>query len=195
LPKYPVIVFLWGLLIAGSCQQPEKAVPNTLGNRYFDVPGFIRSQVALLQAQKPVAIKRVQESEASTETKTIQNPNWNKELATFAELDLNRPAFRNAYNITRQTDSAGLVSEIYRKKAGNEGDIQLLVVTFDSQKQVKAIRAVRESNNILISTHQEMQLLCTTASGTTRISSFGISGRQKPIVFDTLRYAIVTKIK
>lgn len=159
------------------------------------MPGFIREQVTLLQNRQPTAVKTVQEAGKKTETKTLRNPNWHKELETFAELDINKPAFRNAYKITRQTDSAGAVTEIYQKKPGTDGDIQLLTVTKNASQQVQAIRAVRQSRNMLLANSTEMQLLCDTKTGTSYVRSFRISGQQDPIVFNTLRYVIVTQVR
>ena len=193
--RYFVLNLLCGLLFLGACQEPENKVASPVNNIYFDVPGFIREQVTLLQAQKPTAVKTVQEAGKKNETKTIHNPNWNKELETFAELDINKPAFRNAYNITRQTSSDGAVTEIYQKKPDTEGDIQLLTVTKNADQQVQAIRAIRQSSNMLLTNSTEMQLLCDTKTGTSYVRSFRISGQQDPIVFKTLRYVIVTQIR
>jgi hypothetical protein len=195
LQRYFVLTLLCGLLFIGACQEPEKKITAPVNNIYFDVPGFIREQVTLLQARKPTAVKTVQEAGKQIETKTLQNPNWTKELEVFAELDINKPAFRNAYNITRQTSSTGSVTEIYQKKPDTDGDIQLLTVTKNADQQVEAIRAVRESSNVLLSNSTEMQLLCDTKTGTSFVRSFRISGRQKPIIFDTLRYVIITQIR
>lgn len=193
--RYFVLTFLCGLLLLGACQEPEKKTISPVNNKYFDVPGFIREQVTLLQARKPTAVKTVQEAGKQIETKTLQNPNWNKELEVFAELDLNKPAFRNSYNITRQTNSDGAVTEIYQKKPDTDGDIQSLTVTKSANQQVQAIRAVRQSSNMLLTSSTEMQLLCDTKTGTSYVRSFRISGQQTPIVFNTLRYVIVTQIR
>lgn len=193
--KYLFVYWFSGFLLLGACQEAQNNQVKAASSRYFDVPAFIRRQVALLNSQKPVAVKSVMESNQIAESKTINNPNWSKELESFAELDLNRPAYRNAYNITRQVDSAGRVTEIYRKKPDTEGNIQLLAVTTDQSKKVFAIRAIRKSENLLLSNQTELEFFTDTKSGDNRVRSFKISGQQKPIFFDTLHYVIMTQIR
>ena len=190
-----IIGLLCGFLFLGACQEPAKNPLRPVNNQYFDVPGFIREQVTLLNALQPTAVKKVQENGEQTEIKTLTDLNWHKELETFAELDLNKPAFRNAYTITRQTDGAGSVTETYQKNPGTEGNIQSLEIIKNTNQQVKAIRAVRKSSNMLLDSSTEMQLLCDTKTGTNYVRSFRISGQQKPIIFNTLRYVIITQIR
>jgi hypothetical protein len=181
------------LLLTGACQEPAPK-PAPARALYFDVPGFIQSQTTLLEQENPGALKSVVENQQSRESKTLHNLQWQKELAVFADLDLNKPAFRNAFAITRQTDAAGLVTETYRKKPGTEGDITFLSVTRGPGQQVQALRATRKNENPLISTQQEVALTCAPKNGRLRIQTFRIAGRQKPIIFDSLYYLIITEI-
>lgn len=181
--------------MAGACQEPVTQKPAPARALYFDVPGYIRSQAALLEQDNPRAFKSVVENRQVRENKTLQNLQWHKELAAFSELDLNKPAFRNAFEVSRQTDTAGLVTETYRKKPGTEGDIVLLSVTTGPDRQVRALRAIRKNENPLITTSQQLALRCTPHQGRFRIRRLKISGRQKPIIFDSLQYLIITEIR
>lgn len=164
-------------------------------HEYFDLAGFIQEQAQLLNTQKPAAVKSVQEAGETAETKVVNNLNWTKELESFAEVDLNKPAFRNAYTVSRETQTNGVVTETYRRKPETESAIQLMAVTRSGQNQVMAIQAVQESSNLLISTRKEMQLTCNTKNGVNRVQSFRIKGEQKPLLFDALHYTIVTEIR
>jgi hypothetical protein len=181
--------------MAGACQEPVTEKPAPDKALYFDVPGFIRSQAALLEKDNPRVLKSVVENQQVRESKTLHNLRWNKELAAFSELDLNKPAFRHAFAVTRQADTAGLVTETYRKKPGTEGNIVLLSVTTGPDQQVRALRAIRKNQNPLITTSQQLELSCTYKNGRLRVQRFKISGRQKPVIFDSLQYLIITEIR
>jgi hypothetical protein len=181
--------------MAGACQEPVTEKPAPDKALYFDVPGFIHAQAALLEKDNPRAFKSVVENGQVRERKTLQNLNWHKELAAFADLDLNKPAFRGAFAVTRQPEAAGLVTETYRKKPGTKGDIAWLTVTTGPDRQVRALRAIRQNKNPLITTSQQLELSCANKNGRFRVQRFNISGRQKPVIFDSLQYLIVTEIR
>jgi len=194
LQKYSVLSWVLGLFLLVSCQDTTPGPPFSTQTEYFNIAGFIQEQVRLLNAQKPVAVKSVQESGETTETKTVKNLNWAKELESFAEIDLNKPAFRNAYTVTRQAQN-GTLTETYRRKPDTESEIQLVVVTIKDHNQVASIQAMRESDNMLISSRKEMRLTCNTKNGVNRVQSFRIEGEQKPLIFSALHYIISTEIR
>jgi hypothetical protein len=181
--------------MAGACQEPVTEKPAPAQALYFDVPGFIGSQAALLEKENPRVFKSVVENQQVQESKTLHNLRWHKELAAFSGLDLNKPAFRNAFTVTRQPDAGGLVTETYRKKPGAETDITLLSVTTGPDRQVRALRAIRQNENPLITTSQLLELSCVNNDGRFRVQRFKISGRQKPIIFDSLQYSIIAEIR
>jgi hypothetical protein len=183
------------LLSTGACQEPASPKPAPAQAFYFDVPGFIRSQARLLEKENPGAWKSVVENQHTRENKVLQDLKWNKELAVFSELDLNKPAFRNAYTVSRQADAAGLVTVSYRKKPGTEGDIAFLSVTTGPDQQVRELRAIRSNTNPLITSSQNLALSCANIKGRFRIQTFRIAGLQDPIFFDSLQYLIITEIR
>jgi hypothetical protein len=183
------------LLLAGACQEPATQKPAPVKALYFDVPGFIQSQVTLLEQENPGALKSVVENHQPRERKNLHNLKWSRELAVFAGLDLNKPAFRNTFTVTRRPAAGGGVTETYRQKPGTEGDISLLSVTTGPGQQVRALRAIRNNANPLIASSQELALTCKDKDGRSRIHTFRIAGRQKPIIFDTLSYLIITEIQ
>jgi hypothetical protein len=195
LQQLSFVAILSLLLMTGACQEPVTKKPAPAKALYFDVPGFIQTQVKLLEKENPVARKSVVENQQALEAKTLHNLRWQKELAAFAELDLNKPAFRNAFTITRHPDTAGGITETYRKKPGAEGNIELFAVTMGPDHQVRALQATRKNENPLISTSQHLELTCGNKTGHSRIQAFKISGRQKPLIFDSLQYLIITEIQ
>ena len=178
----------------GEKKSPEALVQPTTG-QYFDVVGFVEAQAALLKKEKPGAVKTVSENQKPTESKKVQNLDWEEELETFRELDINKPAFRNAYASTQQQDpTTGNTTITYRKKPGYDGNVQFLSVTTNGSGQVLGVQGLQESENILLKSRRELKLQCNTKNGAVRVISYTIRGFQKPIIFDALYYTIFTKI-
>lgn len=182
------------LLMAGACQEPVTKKPAPDKALYFDVPGFIQSQAAMLEAENPQALKMVMEKGQVQERKLLQDLEWPKELAVFSELDLNKPALRNSFLVKQLPDSAGLSTIIYQKKPGADGDIVFVAVTRNSRQQVQAIRAQRKNANSLITSTQHLALSCVEEDGRLRIQTIKIGGKQKTLFFDPLHYLIITEI-
>jgi hypothetical protein len=162
---------------------------------YFDVAGFVQEQAVWLEKEKPVVTKTVTENGANAETKKIANLNWEKELETFRELDINKPAFRNSYTSTRQQNPAtGITTLTYRKKPGFEGNVQYLVIDTDARGQVVSIRGLQEAQNLLLLSRRQLELRCHTKNGKSRVISYTIKGLQNPVIFETLHYAVFTRL-
>ena len=157
--------------------------------------GFVQAQAVVLANEKPIATNTVTENGKNAETKKVSNLNWQKELETFRELDINKPAFRNSYTTTRQQNpGTGLTTLTYRKKPGSDGKVQYLVITTDASGQVISMRGLQETRNVLLLSRRELQLRCHTKEGVSRVISYTVKGLQKPVIFKTLRYAVFTEI-
>lgn len=148
-----------------------------------------------MQKEKPVAVKKVIEAGRSSETKKITDLDWAEELGVFLELDLNKPAFRNAYTVTRQQDAqTKFITTTYRQKPGTGGNIQYLEIRTNASGQVQTIRGLQETKNLLLTTRRELQINCQTKNERTRLTSYRIQGLQQPVIFQELRYVISTEL-
>ena len=92
---YPVFFLL--LFISSSCTNPtQQDQPNV----YYDVLRFVKQQIVELSAQKPLVNKAI----SLNKTRSQQNTraiNWSRELELFTQADINKPALRSSYQITR----------------------------------------------------------------------------------------------
>lgn len=70
--------------------------------------GYFTKEVKRLQKQKPV-IEKTAHLNKQHETQTLSNINWEQELSSFIESDINKPAFKGFYT---QTNENG--EDIYR---------------------------------------------------------------------------------
>ncbi|MDB5263384.1 MAG: hypothetical protein JWQ14_2667 [Adhaeribacter sp.] len=193
---FRILVAFSTIFYLGACGGASTREENVQpAGPYFDVATFIQQQATLLNKEKPVVTKTVSENGAVAETKKVSNSDWRKELETFGELDINKPAFRNSYTSTRQQNPAtGLTTLTYRKKPGYDGTVQYLIIYTDSTGQVVRLRGLQETQNVLLLSRRELELRCHTKKGGSRVISYNIQGLQKPVIFDTLRYAVFAKI-
>lgn len=196
--RYIYLSLLSGLCIffLNACGEnaSEQARQVSTTDQYFDVAGFIKEQIILLNKENPAAVKTVTENNSQAETKQLQSLDWQDELESFTELDINKPAFQQAYTSRQQQDANGLTTITYTRKPGADGNIEYLTVSTDANGQVKYLRGVQKSKNILIQTYRELNMQCYTKNGSTRVSSYSIQGLQKPIILKGLRYKLITRI-
>lgn len=97
------VIATCGLSLISGLQSCKPDIKEDAGSRkYFDIQGFIKSECArLTKLNKPI-LKTVKHN-GVVETKKLVITNWNTELSLFSESDINKPAWRNSYNI--QADS------------------------------------------------------------------------------------------
>jgi hypothetical protein len=95
--RFAGVLFLISALTA--CAPDHKA--TTAGLKYFDIKGFFHADSArLTKLNKPV-FKTVYHNGA-TESKKVHIDNWGSELSLFSESDINRPAWKNSYNVVAE---------------------------------------------------------------------------------------------
>lgn len=77
-----------------SCQ-PATSPTNT-SQMFFSVPKFVADQTQLLHQQATQLDKQLHINQQK-EQQHIAQPNWEKELALFANTDINKAAWRESY--------------------------------------------------------------------------------------------------
>jgi len=79
---------------------PDKT-STTASTKYFDIKGYFHTDSArLTKLNKPV-FKTVYHN-GVTEKKRVHIDNWGTELSLFSESDINRPAWKDSYNILQE---------------------------------------------------------------------------------------------
>lgn len=87
------------MLIVASltgCTRTEKPLP--VKSKLFDFGKHFEDEIKELSAAQAQLIKTL-EKEGKTETLEVQHPDWKKELQSFLDLDLNKPALAGSYNV------------------------------------------------------------------------------------------------
>jgi hypothetical protein len=160
---------------------------------YYDVASYVNDQIKALSAQKPATEKDAL-IKGQSNHQTTSNIDWAKELELFAQADINKPAFRNSYTITRP-DS---LSYQYTLKPTEEKlTVRSLSVRLDSaSRKPVEIQAILRSENPLYSSERRLLLV----SGARKEQAWGlknyrIEGYQQLTYFDRNNFRVEGRIK
>ena len=182
-------VFILFLFIFSSCTNPAK---QDQPNVYYDVLGFVKQQIADLSAQKPLVKKAIGINEARSNQNT-HDINWSRELALFTQADINKPALRNSYQITRP-DS--LTYQYTLKNSDDQLTVQSLMVQVDSvTNQPRRIEAVLQTSNPLYSSQRTLLLESGPTGGQWRVNHYKLSGFQKLPYFDKNSFMVEGQVR
>ncbi|GAB2604474.1 hypothetical protein [Spirosoma areae] len=178
---YPLLVFI--SLVINGCNDPNQ---QNQPNVYYDVSGFVKQQIASLSVQKPPVTKIVSLNNSHNQQNT-RDINWNRELELFMQADINKPALRSSYQISRP-DS--LTFQYTLKNSEERLTVRSLMVNVDSvTHRPRRIEAVLQTNNPLYSSERHLLLESglarpDQASGQWRVRHYKLSGFQKLPYFD-----------
>ena len=100
--KTRTLRFLILLCAISSCTE-DKKTPD-IKNKYFDIRGFFDKEILRLSSENPTVQKTVVHNGIS-ELKPVKIPNWKNELDVFSASDLNKPSWRDSYNINISNDA------------------------------------------------------------------------------------------
>lgn len=136
------------MLLSGlqSCRPDNTQSNGSL--KYFDVAGYFKADTARLRTLNPKVDKTVTHN-GVIENKTVHIPNWGQELNLFIQSDINRPAWKNSYNILN-TDS--LV--IYRAKTPDLRTTEIMIRK--DKDKVKWIVIFNHTKNLLYETNEKL---------------------------------------
>lgn len=89
------------LILVSSCSEPEK---KSVIMPYIDIKGFFESEVSRL-TQNKTRVNKLVEQNGSSEIKNNLTVDWKNELSLFMASDINKPSWRDAYQITKSEKS------------------------------------------------------------------------------------------
>jgi hypothetical protein len=112
-------VFSILLCISGLAACRPDVHVNASSKRYFDLKAFINADSVKLVKANASVIKTVTHNNSSPQTKRIIIKNWGQELGLLAASDINKPAWRDSYRITKKGDSViytALLSQLFTRR-------------------------------------------------------------------------------
>jgi hypothetical protein len=95
--RYLLLISSLILLGIASCKRDSNAAVDT--KAFFDIKGYFQADSARLTKENPLVTKTVTHNQIP-ETQKIHISDWGTELSLFIQSDINRPAWRNSYNVS-----------------------------------------------------------------------------------------------
>ena len=174
------VSFLLILLLLEACN-PSGSKKEIL-KEHFDIPGFFEEEINQLE-KKNQAIEKKINKDGKTETKTLQNVDWEKELAPFVDNDINKPSWvKNFFADTVFLPPGSF--EITYTSIDLEIPIKQVKLLFENYS-CSFVQINKNSNNKLFSYSQNLEY----GKG----KGYKINGYQKvKYTFDT-RYEIISE--
>ncbi|WP_428330248.1 hypothetical protein [Mucilaginibacter sp.] len=145
----PVITLLVGIfLLTGfsSCKPDLKETgPDA---KYFDLKGYFKADTARLNKLNPFVLKSIAHN-GVIESKKVKIADWGKELDLFIGSDINKPAWKNSYDVTDNDEFL-----IYKRKDPSL-KMYKMVIRRDKQK-VRWILIENYTKNSLYETTEKL---------------------------------------
>ncbi len=177
------------LLALTSCQNP--AENNTEPNAYYDVKGFVQTQIQLLSQQQPT-IEKMMVVGQDVEKRTTKEVNWKKELELFLQADINKPAFRLSYAI-QHPDS---LTYEYTLQTEEDLPVRFLKVVLDKNSGKPAlIEAKISSENKLYESEKNLSMRCEEKAGVWRVATYQIEGFQELVISDRKPFDVRVEVE
>lgn len=187
-------MLLAGLLALAACGPTETAtVRSNPANRkpaYFNLLGFLAQQSALLNQRQPAVEKQVLLRDGNQETTRVPKVDWAKELQIFQQADINKPALRGLYAVDSAALGTGLTRRTYRRLPGTKHPVEQLAVVSQGPA-VQTITARVAQDNPLVYSAKTLEISCRNG----QVVSYRVTGVQKLVLFDSVRYAVRAQVR
>ncbi|OIN57666.1 hypothetical protein [Arsenicibacter rosenii] len=149
---------------------------------YYDLEGFVKKQIALLEKQKPM-VDKAATIKQQTQNQQTREVDWAHELELFVQADLNKSAFRSSYQVSQ----ADPLSYTYTLKPEEDKlTVRSLSIQLDSAtRQPRRIEALLRTRNLLYESDRHVLMTCAPASGSEwRVQHYAIDGYQQLRFFE-----------
>ena len=93
------LVFISLILSVLACKESPKGQDLKVDKKFYDLKNFFESESKRL-TEGGVRIEKTIKVNGKMETKILEKPNFQEELAVFLACDVNRPAWRDKYKET-----------------------------------------------------------------------------------------------
>lgn len=182
--RFLTIVAAILFVLVVSCR-PEEARDDA-PKVYYDLKDFIENQIVYLNEKKPEVSKTAVLGEKREVSKT-REVDWKKELELFVQADINKPSYRQSYEIIQN----GPLHYEYRLKTGNDLPVAYLKIDSDSVlKQPLRVEALIRASNKIYHSEKKVVLNATRRNNLLEVSSYDVDGYQKLIFVDRKVFSI-----
>ena len=195
--RISVYVLAGALLpILGGCNKattgPDPAEPGSPApaGPYFDLRGLLDAQARQLDARHAAVEKHVSLHGAPAKTVRVPAVKWADELQLFYQADINKAALHGAYTLDSMAVPGLGVRRTYKLRPGHSKvPVLLLSVTSQAGQPQQIAARIRQDNALF---YGAKNLTMQLDHG--QLRTYGVSGVQKLVLFDSLRYRTAAKI-
>lgn len=175
------------MLIIAACSPEQKN-----SRKFFDFDGLIDEQISQLSQRKRVLEKVVQMSTTKSDTAFLPSvQGWGSELEIFRQLEtFNKPTYQNVYQIKDSLKDPKSNLKIRQFEAAH---VPVPLIRFyyqDEFSRLRRIYAEIAEKNLLFSTRRILTIDFEEEDGKPLLARYGVSGFQKMILRDTVRFSI-----
>lgn len=185
----PILYLFAGVFLClTSCDSAQERQSRVM--TYYDLKGFIESQISVLNTEKPEVIKTMSVA-GKNETRTSRKMDWKKELELFIQADINKPAYSKSYSITKP-DS---LTVLYRLTTGESLPVRFLKIEMDKTSGTPVlIQAQLRSENKLYQSEKNIQMHGSIQNGQWHLNTYTIKGYQKLATMEKKAFDVSARI-
>ncbi|MBC8053265.1 MAG: hypothetical protein H7Y13_09380 [Sphingobacteriaceae bacterium] len=139
-------------------------------NHYFDIKGYFTKEAERLQQDGPVIEKTVSQNNGA-EVKDVKLTNWSAELELFAESDINKPAWKDSYDIVRNGPETRYVAKDTSLRTKS------IAIVRSPKGDIRKIVILNKTKNALYSSEDELVYIPDSIYQIKKHQSVSIIGR------------------
>ncbi|MCF8246097.1 MAG: hypothetical protein K9J37_15485 [Saprospiraceae bacterium] len=167
-----------------ACTQSEVVSADAATQQFFDLKGYFNAEAQRLTAEGIRQATKVVVADGKTESRNIDNIDYERELSFFAASDNNRPAWTDKYVVDTLFNELNQVVQLNYKCIDDKLKIRNIVVDFDGIDVNKIFIENNTSNSIATSSQN---LVYQPAIG------YSIESHQKVAIGDEQLFKVSVK--
>jgi hypothetical protein len=145
--RYLLLISSFILLLGiASCKRDSNAATGT--KAFFDIKGYFEADSARLTKERPLVTKTVTHNHIP-ETQKVYISDWGTELSLFTQSDINRPAWRDSYDVRNSENLAIYTAKDPKLKT------QKVIVKMENGK-LKWIMIINHTKNVLFENTEKL---------------------------------------
>lgn len=134
-----------------ACTQSEAASTNAASHHFFDLRGYFMTEARRLNDEGIHQATKIVVADGKTESRNIDNIDYERELSFFAASDINRPAWSDKYVVDTLFGEFKQVVQLNYKCIDYKLKIRNIVVSYKGTEVNKVVVENNTSSSIATS--------------------------------------------
>jgi len=169
-------------IVLNGCQNNSNTTSNSSNNPFFDLEAFFEAEAAFLN-EKGMQLHKVIEHNKQQEEQTTAVADWNNELRLFKESNINKPSWRDKYQLDSTDMGNGLT--LLQYKALDDALVTRMIDIKKANNAIHSIVIVNSNNNVIYESQQYLTYIPR--------KSYSIKQTQEVTLFEKDEYNIEAK--